>query len=360
MSLAIRLLTCCLLLCGTVPAAEIVTLAGTGTKGNSPDGSQMAMSPVGEPYGLVVGPDGALYVCEIAAHVVRRIDLKTGEGTIVAGSGVKGFSGDGGPAVEAQMDEPYEVRFDSKGNLITVDMKNAVIWRVDGTTKQVSVIAGTGTPGFSGDNGPAMQAQLRQPHAIILDARDNIYVCDLGNVRVRKIDAETGMITTVIGGGNQQLLPMTLGFDDLRLPGPRAMDLVNGDSLILAMREGNRIYRVQLQQKTLTLLAGTGRKGYSPLSTPGPEVALSGPKGVAVDGKGDIYFADTESHTIRVIRAANGQVETVVGTGKRGDGPDGDPLKCQLARPHGICVDQEGNLYIGDSENHRVRMVKMK
>lgn len=360
MSQLFRSWICCLLLCGTAQAAEIVTLAGNSIKGNSPDGSQMAMASIGEPYGLVIGPDGGLYVCEIAAHLVRRVDLKSGEGTVVAGSGVKGFSAEGGNATQVDMDEPYEVRFDSKGNLLTVDMKNAVIWRMEMMTKQVSVIAGTGTPGFSGDNGPATAAQLSQPHAIILDAQDNIYVCDLGNVRVRKIDAETGVITTVVGGGKQQLLPITFGFDDLRLPGPRAMDLVGGDSLILAMREGNRIYRVQLREKKLTLLAGTGKKGYSPLSTPGPEAELSGPKGVAVDYKGDIYFADTESHTIRVIRVSNGQVETVAGTGKRGDGPDGDPLKCSLARPHGICVDQEGNLYIGDSENHRVRMVKMR
>jgi len=356
---SIRFLLCVLLLGGTwASAAEVVTLAGNGKKGNTPDGNSVTGASIGEPYGLVVGPDGGLYVCEIANHLIRRIDLKTGIGTIIVGNGTLGNSGDGGPATAAAMNEPYEVRFDSRGNLLTVDMKNAVIRKVDMTTKVISTIAGTGVPGFSGDNGPATEAQLNQPHSITLDAQDNLYVCDIANHRVRKIDAKTGIITTLIGGGRQKLLPITLGFDDLKLSGPRSMDVAGDQTFVLALREGNQIYRIDGGKHQLRLLAGTGKKGYSPLSTPGPEALLSGPKGIAVSSNGDIYFADTESHTIRVIRAANGDVETVVGDGKRGDGPDGDPLKCRLARPHGICVDAEGNIYIGDSENHRVWMVK--
>lgn len=341
-------------------ADEVICLAGTGVKGNCPDGSLAKESPIGEPYGLVIGPDGGLYVCEIANHLIRRIDLQTGKTKVVAGSGVKGYAGDGGQATAAQMNEPYEVRFDSKGNLITVEMKNAVIRKVDMTSGVITTIAGTGTPGYSGDGGPATKAQLNQPHAITLDENDNIYLCDIRNGRVRKIDAQTGTIETLIGGGSRPLEPKTVGFEDLQVKGPRALDVAGKDAFVLALREGNAIYRIDLNDSTLTLLAGTGKSGYSGKSLPGPQAPLSGPKGIAMAPNGDIYFADTESHTIRVIRAKNGHVETVVGDGKRGDGPDGDsPLSCRLNRPHGICVDAEGNVYIGDSENHRVRMLKV-
>lgn len=345
---------------GNLSAGEVICLAGTGVLGNAPDGSLAKDSPIGEPYGLVVGPDGGLYVTEIANHLIRRIDLKSGEMKVIAGSGVQGYSGDGGKATAAKMNEPYEVRFDSRGNLITVEMKNAVIRKVDMTTGEITTIAGTGTPGYSGDGGPATKAQFNQPHAITLDENDNIYLCDIRNHRVRKIDAQTGIITTVIGGGSRPLEPKTIGFDDLQVKGPRALDVAGKSAFVLALREGNAIYRMDLKDSTLTLLAGTGKSGYSGKSLPGTQAPLSGPKGIAMAPNGDIYFADTESHTIRVIRAKTGHVETAVGDGKRGDGPDGDsPLKCRLNRPHGICVDAEGNVYIGDSENHRVRMLKV-
>lgn len=340
-------------------AAEVVTLAGTGVKGNSPAGSLGTSSRIGEPYGLVVGPDGALYICEIANHLIRRLDLKSGETTIVAGSGVKGYSGDNGPATTACMNEPYEVRFDSEGNLLTVEMKNAVVRRVDARTKTITTIAGTGESGFSGDGGPATQAQLNQPHAIILDDNDNLFICDIKNGRVRRVDAQTGVVTTFCGGGKEPLQSETASFHDLRIPGPRALDVTGDQAFVLALREGNAIYRIDPKTSSFKLLAGTGKKGYTGRSVPGNEAPLSGPKGIAVAPGGDIYFTDTESHTIRVIRAQNGLVETVVGDGTRGDGPDGDPLKCRLARPHGICVDPQGNVYIGDSENHRVRVLKI-
>ncbi|MFG0332264.1 MAG: hypothetical protein ACF8TS_02785, partial [Maioricimonas sp. JB049] len=125
--------------------------------------------------------------------------------------------------------------------------------------------------------------------------------------------------------------------------------------LVLALREGNAVYRIDLKQNQFVHLAGTGRNGYSGHGGPAKQAALSGPKGIAFGPDGDIYLADTESHTIRVVRAADGRIETVVGNGKRGDGPDGDPLSCRLARPHGVYVDSQGQVYIGDSENHRVR-----
>jgi len=341
-------------------AGSVRTLAGTGVKGTAQDGSPAASSAIGEPYGLTVGPDGALYVCEIASHLVRRIDLKAGTLSRMAGSGRLGYSGSGGPARDALLNEPYEVRFDSQGRMLFVDMKNAVIERVNLKSGTLQTIAGTGKPGFSGDQGPAISAQFKQPHSIALDEADNILVCDIGNGRIRRIDAESGIVTTLAGGGNRPLSGEVSPLADIKLSGPRALCFWKPGMLALALREGNAIYWLNVNQGTLTHLAGTGKKGYQGDGGDGRQALLSGPKGVAVDQNGDIYFADTESHTIRVVRHASGIVETVVGDGTRGDGPDGPAHACRLARPHGVCLDQNGNLYIGDSENHRVRTINIR
>src|SRR5690349_19720661 len=159
-----------LLICSAVLNAQsAVTIAGTGMAGFTGDGGPGLQAQVNNPYGLVIGPDGALYFCEIGNHRVRRLDLKTKIVTTVAGSGEKGYAGDGGPALKAVLNEPYEVRFDKAGNMFFAEMQNHVVRRVDAKTGIISTVAGTGTAGFSGDGGPASAAQLRQPHSIAFD-----------------------------------------------------------------------------------------------------------------------------------------------------------------------------------------------
>jgi sugar lactone lactonase YvrE len=339
-------------------AATVVTIAGTGENRYFGDGGPATQAGCGGPFGLVVGPDGALYVCETTTHVIRRIDLGTGIATTVVGTGRKGNSGDGGPATAADVNEPYEVRFDADGNLYFVDMPAAVVRRVDARTGVITTIAGTGTPGFSGDGGPATAAQLKQPHSLCLDNAGQLYICDIGNHRIRKVDLATGIISTFAGTGERKPTPDGAPLEGTPLNGPRALDFDGRHSLYLALREGNAIYRLDLQSRTLHHVAGTGRQGYSGDGGPARQAALAGPKGVALGPHGDLYLADTESHTIRVIRAASGIIETVVGTGAKGDGPDGDPRRCRLDRPHGVFVDARGQVYIGDSNNHRVRLLR--
>ena len=149
-------------------------------------------SEVRNPYGLVTGPDGALYICEIDRHVISRLDLKTRKLTIVAGTvNQSGYSGDGGPATAAKLFEPYEIRFDKAGNMFFVEMKNHLIRRVDHKTGIISTVAGQPDPGFGGDNGPATQARFRQPHSIQFDPLGRLVICDIGNNRVRRIDFST-------------------------------------------------------------------------------------------------------------------------------------------------------------------------
>jgi streptogramin lyase len=290
------------------------------------------LATASNPYGVTIGPDGALYVCEIGRHVVSRVDLKTKAVTTVAGNGNSGYDGDRGPATGASLNEPYDVRFDQAGNMYFVEMKNHVVRRVDRTTKIITTVAGTGEPGFSGDGGPANQARLRQPHALLIDRDGGLLICDIGNNRIRRVDRKSGAITTWLTGPN----------------GPRALAADPAGTYYLALREGNAVFRIDLKTKALERLAGTGESGYSGDGGPAVDARLSGPKGIAWSPDGGVYLADTESHTIRRIDLKSGVIRTVAGSGKKGE---------PLTRPHGVCVDSKGVVYIGDSESNLVRIL---
>lgn len=338
---------------------DVITVVGNGKDvPGSADGKALS-TPSSQPFGISYGPDGALYVCEVGSHLIRRIDLQTGEAKTVAGTGRKGYSGDGGLATKAQLNEPYEVRFDKQGNMLFVEMQNHLVRKVDHKSGVISTIAGTGVAGFSGDGGPANEAQMNQPHSIALDDKDRLFICDIKNHRIRVVDPETGIISTFAGTGEKTRTPDGASFDGTPLNGPRALDFDGEHSLYLALREGNAIFRMDLTAQTYHHLAGTGKSGYSGDGGPGKVAQLAGPKGVSLSQAGDLYFADTESHTVRVLRVKTGIVETVIGDGQPGDGPDGEARKCRLNRPHGVYVSPDGWLYVGDSNNHRVRRIKL-
>lgn len=349
-----------LLLAFTLPlaAAEIHTISGNGAKGFSGDGGPAAKAQVNNPYGLVRGPDGALYFCDTDNHRIRKI-AADGTITTVAGTGERGWSGDGGPATAAKLNEPYEVRFDSTGNMFWCERMSHTVRRMDTKAGTVTTIAGTGAAGFGGDGGPAAKAQMSQPHSIALDRDGLLYICDIGNHRIRRIDLKSGTISTFAGNGEKKTAPDGSKFAGAPLHGPRAMDFAPDGTLWLALREGNAIYRLNLTDGTLHHVAGAGGKpGFTGNGGPAKAAVLGGPKGLSIGPDGRIYFADTESHSIRCVDLKKNTVELIAGTGQRGDGPDGDPLACKLARPHGIFVDKDGAIYIGGSEDHRLRVIK--
>src|SRR6185436_8991138 len=213
-----------------------VTIAGTGTAGFSGDGGPGIAAQINNPYGLAIGPDGALYFCEIGNHRVRRLDLKTGLISTAAGSGRKGYAGDGGPALAADLNEPYEVTFDTRGNMVFVEMQNHVVRRVDAKSGIISTIAGTGMPGFSGDGGAASAAQLRQPHSIVFDRQGRLLICDIGNHRIRRVDLGTGKIETWAGTGERKPTPDGAPIAGTPLNGPRAIAVAPDGNLYLALR----------------------------------------------------------------------------------------------------------------------------
>lgn len=342
---------CCAL--SNFAALKIETIAGTGKAGFSGDGGPALQAELNNPYGLVAGPAGALYICDMGNHRIRKID-KTGVITTIAGNGQKGWSGDNGPATAAALNEPYEGRFDRAGNMYFVEMRNAIVRRIDAKRGTISTIAGVGRAGFQGDGGAATNAMLSQPHSIQF-VRDELWICDIGNHRIRAVNLKSGIIRTV--GGTGQRLPTRSGelLAGNPLNGPRALDVDHGGDIWLALREGNAIYRIKAETHRITRAAGSGKSGF--VDGPAFEAALSGPKGIAISRSDWVIWADTESHTIRYLDPKERKVVTLVGTGKVGDGKDGDALACALARPHGVHVDSNNVLWIGDSENHRVRKV---
>jgi sugar lactone lactonase YvrE len=209
--------------------------------------------------------------------------------------------------------------------------------------------------GFSGDGRPAAGAQLRQPHSIAIDpARRALLICDIGNHRIRRVEFATGVIETYGGTGERQATPEGAPLKGTPLNGPRTIAFDSSGNVYLALREGNAIYRIDGRQMTLHHVAGTGEQGYSGDGGPAKAAKLAGPKGLAW-WRETLYVADTESHVIRAIDLKTGVIRTALGTGQRGDGPEPDPLRCALARPHGLLVDSRGVLYVSDSEAHRIR-----
>jgi streptogramin lyase len=356
-----RIVLCAILALGTcrelVALGKILTYVGTGQQGFSGDGGPATQGRLDNPFGVVRGPDGALYVCEAGNHVIRRI-APDGTLSTIAGTGKRGYSGDGGPATKAELNEPYEIRFDRSGNMFFVERLNHIVRRVDARSKIISTVAGTGKPGFSGDGGPAVKAALSQPHSIQFDPKGDLYICDILNHRIRRIDRKTGIISTFAGNGNQAPTPDGAELEGTPLNGPRAIDFDGQGNMWLALREGNAVYRIDMKKRTIHHVAGTGEKGFSGNGGPAKQATLSGPKGLSIGPDGNVYLADTESHTIRMIDLRKKTMELVAGTGERGDGPDGDPLACKMARPHGVFVDRDGSIYVGDSEAHRVRVIK--
>jgi DNA-binding beta-propeller fold protein YncE len=333
---------------GVGAARNVSTLIGSGAPGHG-DGR------VNDPYGMAIAPDGALWFCDLGNQRIRRIDLRSRATRDVAGDGRRAYAGDGGPATGGALNMPHEIAFDAAGHLYVAERDNHVIRRIEARTGLLSTVAGTGTAGFSGDGGPASAAQLRGPHSVAMAPDGRLLICDVGNHRVRAVDLRTRTIETIGGTGEQQPTADGALLRDTPLNGPRAIAVARDGTIYLALREGHALYAIAPGTGRLRHLAGTGTAGYTGDGGPARRAALNGPKGLAVDGR-HLYVADTENHAIRELDLRTGVITTVRGTGARGDGPDGDPRRCALARPHGVLVHR-GHLSVGDSEAHRIRVM---
>ena len=222
----------------------VTTVAGTGQAADNGHSGFARQVNVGQPFGVEIGPDGALYVTEVANHRIRRLDLQSGKLSTVAGTGKQGYSGDGGPATAATMNEPYEIRFDQAGNLYVVERLNHTVRLIDAKTGVIRTIAGTGQAGFSGDGGPAVKAQMNQPHSIALDeSRGRLYIADIQNHRIRRVELPIGQIETYTGDGAKQQPLAGVSVRGHSMVGPRAL-FVRSGVLWVALREDHSVWSV--------------------------------------------------------------------------------------------------------------------
>ena len=315
--------------------------------GASPVNIPGTSASLGAPQGVATDSTGNLFFAN--QNAVLRLDATTGLLTLVAGNGTTGFSGDNGPATSAQLNHPIGVAVDSAGNLYIADANNNRIRKVSNGV--ISTAAGNGTQGFSGDNGPATSAQLNSPNGVAVDSAANLYIADTGNYRVRKVS--NGAITTVAGGGSPlgDNGPATGGW--LGLPSGVAVD--SAGNLYITDLDNNRVRKVS--NGVITTVAGNGTYGFSGDNGPATSAQLYGPEGVAVDNAGNLYIADTYNERIRKV--SNGVITTVAGNGVccGFSGDNGLATRAQLNGPWGAAVDSAGNLYIADYSNNRIRKV---
>ena len=340
----------------TYAAGIITTCAGTGEQGYTGDGGPAAQARLSEPFMCAFDAQGNLYVAEATNHCVRRIDHQTGIITTVAGSGREGYSGDGGPATHATMNQPYSLQIDAAGNIYIVDRLNAAIRKVDSTSGIISTIAGTGEPGSGGDGGPGAAAQLREPNDCCLDGHGGLLIADVQDQRIRRLDLITGIITTVAGNGEKVRAGDGLPATEASLFGARAVCVDSRGNMYICEREGNGLRKVD-STGIMSTFAGTGERGYSGDGGPALAATWGAPKALRCDRHDNVIVVDTENHAIRRIDVTTGIVTTLAGGHQSGDGDGGAATAAGLDRPHGCELDAQGNVFIADSNNHRVRVV---
>jgi sugar lactone lactonase YvrE len=332
-------------------SGTIALAAGDGAFGDGGDGGAAIGAQMGTPTGLTFDASGNLFIADGSFNRVRRVDAKTGIITTVAGNGMAGFSGDGGLATSSQLNNLNDVASDAAGNLFLADNSNQRVRRVGVKTGIITTIAGNGTAGFSGDSGPATGAELNFPSGVAVDAGGNLFVADSSNSRVRRVDFTTGIITTVAGNGtfgsggdggpavNAQLgFPNGVSFDAL-------------GNLFISDNNG-RVRRVDAKTSVIATVAGGGTGGDGGLATN----AQVSPQKVSLDAAGNLFIAESLGTSgVRRVDAKTGIITTVAGGGSLGDG--GPALSAVLNSPDGVAVDAAGNVFIADTFDIVVRRV---
>jgi len=332
-------------------SGTINTVAGNGAVSYYEDGVPAKSTQLANPYGVATDGAGNFYISDYGRQSVRKVD-SDGNISTVAGNGTQGYSGDGGPAITAQLWNPGGLAVDSAGNLYIADKTNQRVRKVD-TAGVVTTVAGNGAQGYSGDGGPATAAQLRQPSDVTVDSAGNLYIADSANYSIRKVDS-TGTIMTIAGNG-------TFGFSGdggpatgAQMESPNGVVLDSSSNLYISTN-----YRIRKVDGTgiISTVAGDGTAGFAGDGGPATAAKLNNASGLALDNAGNLFIAERSNQRIRMVDTS-GIITTVAGNGIDGFSGDGGPATAaQLDVPTGLASDSNGSLYIGDTGNSRIRKV---
>ena len=334
----------------------IQTIAGTGEAGHSGDGGPAERALINDPFMCDFDQQGNMFFGQAKGHTLRRVDAATGVITTVAGTGSEGYSGDGGQASQATVNQIYSICVDANGDIYIVDRLNAAVRKIDAATGIITTVAGTGEPGYSGDGGPGNLAQLVEPNDAFLDGKDGLLIADIQDQRVRRLELTTGIITTFAGNGEKVRSGDGNPATQASFFGSRAVCMDSKGNTYVCEREGHGVRKIDANG-IMSTFAGTGEKGYSGDGGPAIASTWNGPKAIRCDHQDNIIVVDTENHAIRRIDAVTGVVTTVAGGQLGSEGDGGNPTAAGLARPHGCAVERVGKLFIAVCNNTRVRVV---
>jgi len=333
------------------PAGIATTVAGTGTSGYSGDGGPATSAQLYGASGVALDGHGNLFIADLFNYRIRKVSAD-GIITTVAGGGTS-TTGDGAPATSAELFKPQGAAVDAQGNIFIVEEEASRIRKVS-PSGIISTVGGNGRAGYSGDSGPATSAQIFEPWAVAVDGQGNIFVADAGNRRVREISTD-GNINTVAGGGSINIRdgsPAT----SAPIGVPTAVAIDPQGNFFISDQTYNRVWKVS-PAGSIATAAGSGTAGYSGDGGPATSAQIWGPTGVAVDSQGNLFISDSGNDRIRKV-SPGGIITTVAGNGGVGYSGDGGPAtSAQLWAPEGLATDGQNNLFIADTANSRIRKV---
>ena len=337
----------------------IDTILGNGSEGWNGDGGPALEAACQTPYACEFDSQGNMFVCMGRHHRIRRLDVQTGILTLVGGTGAPGYAGDGGPALNATINQPYGLAVDVNGDIYFAQRFDPAVRKIDGRTGIISTVAGTGEFGYSGDGGPGNEAMLREPNDLHLDRRGGLLIADIQDQRIRRVDLRTGVISTFAGTGEKSRAGDGKPAAEASLMGPRAVCMDSLGNTYICEREGNGVRKISTDG-TLTTIAGAGSVlGYTGDGGLALAATWGSPKAMRCDRNDNIIVVDTENCAVRRIDAKTGIVTTIVGGHEGGEGDGGPAVEAGLARPHGCGIGIDGDLYVADTHNHRVRVVRL-